>query len=140
VRTLFSGDDRRVDFAKLRQSGYNTVVNCALNVIRANGHHAGFTQHYAVSVSEFVRSRGRSTRYSLIRRFSSQTRKAASKSLFVRVSVTTADRSLTTLSCALSLRRRPRGALSSCPRGARFCSAGEVAASLIIYKKHVPGQ
>ncbi len=79
-------------------------------------------------------------RYSLIRRFRPRRARLRSKSLFVRVSVTTADRSLTTLSCALSLRRRPRGALSSCPRGARFCSAGEVAASLIIYKNHVPGQ
>ena len=49
-------------------------------------------------------------RYSLMRCFSSQTRNAASKRLFVRVSVPTAAGSRTTFPCALLLRGRPRRA------------------------------
>jgi hypothetical protein len=53
IRTQFS------DFAKLRQSRHNTAANCALTAIQANEHHAGFTQNYAVPVSEFVRNANR---------------------------------------------------------------------------------
>jgi hypothetical protein len=81
----------------------------------------------------------RAARHSLIRCFSSQTRSAASKRLFVRVSVPTAAGSRTTLLEALFLRGRPRRAFVL-PTLRAVSLRGRWPTLFMITGKHLPGQ